>query len=382
MPSLPPPPKRLLALLTTFFIALSSVHAQSGRIKCMKGSQPNQAVCDQLQPATSRRAMRVPIDSECHQDAYSGDWFCGFAGAACTEHSQCDFSHCSSEDGEEGVCLSGGLGDSCEGAEGADDSLCAGNLGCSPLEGTGGAVCGGLGAECLYTGSYVPGDVPNHQACLSGHCDASTLTCARAPARPKVNLSPGALKKELLKQKKKKKAQSQRLKQQQQQQLENRQKQLQLEQQRLVAALHPPYAAEEDEEVTDERSEVDDEIQDVHHVLSVDDINIDDEEAPVEIAVPAGSACPRGFTLCPVARGLSSGRFDFGCFDTRTSVNMCGGCAGGPGAWNGMSKGQDCLAAPGVVSAACVESQCRVFSCSPNYEFDRATGTCRPQWYQ
>lgn len=63
----------------------------------------------------------------------------------------------------------GGLGDSCEGAEGLDDSLCAGNLGCSPLNGgTGGGVCGGIGAECLYSGNYVAGDSPNHQACVSG----------------------------------------------------------------------------------------------------------------------------------------------------------------------------------------------------------------------
>jgi len=213
----------------------------------------------------------------------------------------------------------GGLGDSCEGAEGPDDSLCAGNLGCSPLtDETSGAVCGGVGAECLYTGSYVPGDVPNHQACLSGeylfisrpscfltaapkdagspssalapppfppplprfffpsrvstqvsraltdcpclligHCDSTSLTCARAP-RTKINLSPAAQKKELAKQKKKKnKGQSQRL--QQQLQRDYRQKQLQLEQQRLIAALHPPYAPEDDDEIIGERSLVDDE---------------------------------------------------------------------------------------------------------------------------
>lgn len=65
---------------------------------------------------------------------------------------------------------SGGLGDICEGPEGPDDSLCAGNLGCSPgaRSGRKSAVCGGTGSECLYTGSYVPGSVPNHLACLSG----------------------------------------------------------------------------------------------------------------------------------------------------------------------------------------------------------------------
>lgn len=168
----------------------------------------------------------------------------------------------------------------------------------------------------------------------------------------------------MLKQKKKKKAQQ--LQQQQKQQIANRQKQLLLEQQRLAAALNPPHAAEEDDEVTSERSEVDDEVVDVHHVQIGDEMTLSGMEddaaasAPVQISVPAGSTCPRGFTICPVSRGLRSGRFDFGCFDTRTSVNMCGGCSGGPGlAWGG-AKGEDCLAAPGVVSAACVDSKCRV----------------------
>lgn len=83
MPSPPPPSKRLLLLLTTFAVALSSVQAQAGRIKCNQGSRPHQAICENLEAPSSRRGMRVPLDSQCHQDTHSGDWFCGYAGAAC-----------------------------------------------------------------------------------------------------------------------------------------------------------------------------------------------------------------------------------------------------------------------------------------------------------
>lgn len=150
-----------------------------------------------------------------------------------------------------------------------------------------------------------------------------------------------------MKQKKKKKASKEAAQRIQQEKLA-------LEQQRLARPARVPARPaydEEEEEPDYQRVQVDEQEEETPI--------IHDEDENVDISVPPGSNCPRGFTLCPIARGSDSGRYDFGCFDTRTSVNMCGGCAGVPEAWSGKT-GVDCLSIPGVVSSACVESQCRI----------------------
>lgn len=53
---------------------------QPARIACGIAA-PKQQICDALSHPSSRRAMRVPIDSECVFDARSSMHFCGYANA-------------------------------------------------------------------------------------------------------------------------------------------------------------------------------------------------------------------------------------------------------------------------------------------------------------
>lgn len=76
------PPRIVVMLLLA---AAGLAHAQQlqlqpGRIACGT-TAPNQAICDSLSHPTSRRAMRVPVESECVRESRSGGYFCGFSGA-------------------------------------------------------------------------------------------------------------------------------------------------------------------------------------------------------------------------------------------------------------------------------------------------------------
>lgn len=83
-------PKRPLlrynALLGTVVVTLAALSflplaaAQAGRIQCGKNS-PKQHICDALVPPTSRRSMKIPLNSECVRDP-AGGYFCGYAGAS------------------------------------------------------------------------------------------------------------------------------------------------------------------------------------------------------------------------------------------------------------------------------------------------------------
>ncbi|GAA6012877.1 hypothetical protein JCM11491_006209 [Sporobolomyces phaffii] len=282
-------------VLATFLS--STAHALPGRFPCGTTS-PNQHICDALSAASSPRTVGVPIGSECTAD------------------SQCDFGQCTGTLDSPGTCV-GGLGDLCEGPDGPDDTLCAGNLGCQRTTSgqgiIGKAVCGGSGADCSFEGAYQIGTKPNHSACLSKHCSSRSLTCSTPnrprPGRPQIRFD-----------------------------------------------VPPPSST------TTQRTS--------------------------KIVVPSGSSCPTGFTVCPVARPGGKG-FEMACFDVATSATHCGGCpAIGAGFWAGArtspfddAAGTDCTAMVGVASSDCIDAKCRVFSCSPNYDFDRSTGTCKPKKY-
>ena len=61
------------------------------------------------------------------------------------------------------------------------------------------------------------------------------------------------------------------------------------------------------------------------------------------------SLCPNGMEACPLSSsGLSD---DFQCFDTRTDLESCGGCAS-------TGAGQDCTAIDGAWNVGCKEGQC------------------------
>ncbi|GAA5909290.1 uncharacterized protein JCM6883_005831 [Sporobolomyces salmoneus] len=304
-------------ILATFLSSSSVVSALPGRFPCGTTS-PNQQICDALSPASSPRTVGVPVGSECVAEKGLG-YFCGWQGATCTADSQCDFGQCTGFEGNPGICV-GGLGDLCEGPDGPDDTLCAGNLGCqrTTSEGiVGKAVCGGSGADCSFEGAYQIGTRPNHSACISKHCSKRSLTCSTpnrpSPGRPQILFD--------------------------------------------TAPANPKLSTTSSSSTSNQRNS--------------------------KIVVPSGSSCPTGFTVCPVARPGGRG-FEMACFDTTNSATHCGGCpAIGAGFWSADQQegGKDCTTMPGVASSDCIDSKCRVFSCSPNYDFDRLTGTCKPKKY-
>ncbi|GAA6043752.1 hypothetical protein JCM8097_006653 [Rhodosporidiobolus ruineniae] len=327
MTSSPPATSRLSSILALaallVLVATSPAVAQPARFPCGTTS-PNQRICDLLSHPTARRTegVSIPVDSECVGVKGLG-YFCGFQGARCTSDSQCDFGLCSGDAEEPGECI-GGLGDLCEGPDGPEDALCMGNLQCQKREDgvLGKARCGGSGAACSFQGAYEPSSRPNHQACMSGYCSPSSLTCVSRP--PTIPGRPqGAFYRA------DNSAQSQ---------------------QRLERLPLPP---------------------------------VQPASARQRLSLPAGASCPIGFSICPMQprRGSGAGGgFEFACFDTQTSITHCGGCPNiGAGFWgaDGEEKeGVDCTKMEGVASAACVDARCRVFSCSPNYEFDRENGAC------
>ncbi|GAA5876645.1 hypothetical protein JCM16303_003612 [Sporobolomyces ruberrimus] len=297
--------QRLWTTSFVFAALVSSTLALPGRFPCGTNAA-NQHICDSLSAASSPHTVGVPI------------------GSQCTADSQCDFGQCTGSLDSPGTCV-GGLGELCEGPDGPDDTLCAGNLGCQRTmsgEGiVGKAVCGGSGADCSYEGAYQIGTRPNHSACLSKHCSSRSLTCS-TPNRPR----PGR------------------------------------PQIRFDLPSNPKLLATSS---SSQRSS--------------------------KVVVPSGTSCPTGYTTCPVANPAGKG-FEMACFDVKNSATHCGGCPPiGAGFWSGSNNGRpsfmsdevgmDCTTMVGVASSDCIDSKCRVFSCSPNYDFDRLTGVCKPKKY-
>lgn len=79
------------------------------------------------------------------------------------------------------------------------------------------------------------------------------------------------------------------------------------------------------------------------------------------VPLPNGSACPVGFSACPIARNNSPDDFLFACFDFLSSETHCGGCHDvGAGFWMEASAGVDCTSLPGVSASSCVDGKCQV----------------------
>lgn len=213
----------------------------------------------------------------------------------------------------------GGLGESCLGIDGPDDSLCLGNLGCSR---SGNPTCGGLSAECGASGLYSYDDLPNHSACSSGMslifrfrfdqaddvstglCDPETLICSHSTLRyqsPQLTLTGNS--------------------------------------------RRPTW-----------------------------------KTTPTENAftcAPGETICP-----ISSPRAASSG-FEFACVQTASSTSHCGGCATSEefiGAGFDRS-GVDCSKLEGVESSGCVDSKCRVFSCIVGYEYRGRFNACARKKY-
>lgn len=79
------------------------------------------------------------------------------------------------------------------------------------------------------------------------------------------------------------------------------------------------------------------------------------------VPLPNGSACPVGFSACPIARKNSPDDFLFACFDFLSSETHCGGCHDvGAGFWMEATAGVDCTSLPGVSASSCVDGKCQV----------------------
>ena len=79
------------------------------------------------------------------------------------------------------------------------------------------------------------------------------------------------------------------------------------------------------------------------------------------VPLPDGSACPVGFSACPIARKNSPDDFLFACFDFLSSETHCGGCHDvGAGFWMEALTGVDCTSLPGVSASSCVDGKCQV----------------------
>lgn len=165
--------------------------------------------------------------------------------------------------------------------------------------------------------------MPNHAACLSGVCDDASLTCTKPAGISRPAIDLSSNKQPLA--------------------------MMQLQEQHQLALQPAPESA--------------------------------------QTSSDPGMSCPSGQEACPLKKtqgGVTS--TSFGCFDTFTHVNQCGGCVVAVGETglepkSSTSVGVDCLTLPGVAGAACVEARCRVFSCKPSFEFDPRTGTCHPKKY-
>ncbi|GAA6002396.1 uncharacterized protein JCM10292_006637 [Rhodotorula paludigena] len=84
----------------------------------------------------------TPVGAECVLDANFGRYFCGIAGATCTDGTQCDNGLCVN-----GQCQ-GGFSQDCDTTAEFPDSTCSGLLYCGFPDGSGFTTCGGIGAFC------------------------------------------------------------------------------------------------------------------------------------------------------------------------------------------------------------------------------------------
>lgn len=232
--------------------------------------------------------------------------------------------------------------------------------------------------------------------CYTGYCDPATLICAAsAPSRPDrlrldLNTPPRKAVKPQQRQQQRQDsvtAQVDRSRKLALQRLQTMQRQRQ-RQQRLGAGFAnvADDVVEEEEETEDDSNNVSDDAEEERSQEDEETSEDDASETDAYSSLPIGGGrgdtalqqCPQGFTLCPVASRRPSNRdstsedpsdVDWGCFDTTTSVTNCGGCSHPHIAVpEHQAMGEDCLQpqseadelASGVMSAACVQSRCRV----------------------
>jgi len=158
------PQTLLLGALAALSLAPTAVHA-IGDFPCA-GSSDSQSCADWSTDANAQGT--ISADAECVPDPIgSGISYCGYARAACTQATDCDYGSC----GSDGFCA-GYVGDECPNG----DIDCQAFFFC----GTNGR-CGGDGAACANGDPSSP--IPNpEQQCESLSCDETAMTCEAPPS--------------------------------------------------------------------------------------------------------------------------------------------------------------------------------------------------------
>ncbi|GAA5956463.1 hypothetical protein JCM21900_005339 [Sporobolomyces salmonicolor] len=111
---------------------------------------------------------QISASAVCQPDPVNSTMsYCGYANAACTSNTDCDYGSC----GSNGVCT-GYLGDACPNG----DNDCQAFFFCG-TDGT----CGGTGAACANGDASSPIPFPDQQ-CVSQSCDQTSMTCTAPPS--------------------------------------------------------------------------------------------------------------------------------------------------------------------------------------------------------
>ncbi|BGP54521.1 hypothetical protein JCM8202_001604 [Rhodotorula sphaerocarpa] len=267
-------------------------------------------------PGFGQGSTPAPVNSVCTIEAATGGYYCGIAGAQCTDDSNCDNGVCTG-----GICQ-GGFNQGC-----ATDSNCSGFLYCSGIDPSN--LIGSCGAVDTYCqdsaatfGILPPSGNPTYaelkqfsqvtsQFCATGYC-ALTGACAEfntlvGSSCAGAQFSCGTT----------------------------------IEGQQLVAS--DPNGGDS-----------------CTCILA---------SAPSQRArsrranVHRRNVCPASHTACTVA-----GTQGFECIDTSSNIEQCGACA--------SEGGVDCTQIEGAEAVGCVAGTCEIWSCADGYSFDADKAAC------
>ncbi|KAG0665431.1 hypothetical protein C6P46_006878 [Rhodotorula mucilaginosa] len=154
---------RILSIVSVLLAASTAVHA-IGDFPCI-GTTDSQS-CAAWSTDKDAQGVISP-DAVCQPDpVYPNISYCGYAHAACSDNTQCDYGSC----GANGKCT-GYLGDAC-----TADNDCQAFFFC----GTDG-MCGGTDAPCANGLAEAPIPLPDQQ-CVSQSCDTASKKCAAMPS--------------------------------------------------------------------------------------------------------------------------------------------------------------------------------------------------------
>ncbi|GAA5965984.1 hypothetical protein JCM8115_004786 [Rhodotorula mucilaginosa] len=258
----------------------------------------------------------APTGAQCVQQAETGAYFCGIAGAACTTDSNCDNGVCSG-----GVCT-GGFDESC----GGDNANCEGFLFCTngdfPPATTASNTCGGVGSYCQS--AYSPASSSSNatdanliynQYCASSYCSLFDGVC-------KNRLGRG------------------------------------------VNCENDPYGCDDGLECSSLRTAGPDGVTEpVPGAVCLVEVGPSQRARSRRADITRRNLCPASHTACTV-----EGAKGFECIDVSSNIEQCGACA--------SAGGVDCTAIEGVAAVGCVAGVCEIWSCEDGFSFDADKAAC------